>query len=260
MAGKGDKDYSKKIVIGIDFKDSLKNFGESLAKDVIKFSNSITEEIKKPLKSIADTIVNSFVDGIREMKNMLEYSQLSSSHTRELAFRYGFSSSQSYGWDKALRAVGLEGEEDLFYANTQELKQFREAFEKYSNYYSQLYDSGFFEKMQEYQFEMNDFRNEIQMQVVKFFMENKDTIKAGMQGILTIAEVVVRGFSWLVSLIGDRQYATTSDIINQWGTSSTKNNNVNINNTFNGVGKEDETWLANAGTLSYQQVIQSLKN
>lgn len=254
------KEYSKSFLVSLDFKKSLKEFGTTLQKDVSKFGKNILTEIKQPLLAITNTIMDSFKNGIQEMKDMIDYSQLSSSYTRELALRYGFSSSQAYGWDKALSAVGLESEEDLFYANSQELKQFREAFEKYSNYYSELYDSGFFETLQDYQFEMNQFTNDIKLEVVRFFIENKDVIKSGMVALMDISKQIVALTAWLVGAFGQRQYATTSDVINNWGTSSTKNNNININNTFNGVGKEDETWLANSGTLTYQQVIRSLKN
>lgn len=253
-------------VKNVSFKPSLdekaeketKNKINKLAKDLEK---SLSKSLTKTFDFLLDGIKSTLENSIKELNNILEYSQLSSAKTRELTFGYGFSSSQAYGFEKALEQVGLQGEEDLFYANNQELKQFRQAFEKYSNYYSELYSSGFFEKLQDYQFEMADFKNEMQMQVITFFMENKEGIKAGMQAVLDISKVILNIFTALTRFFGQSSnVATTSDIVNKYNITgaTSKNTNVNVNNTFNGVAKEDETWLANAGALTYEQVIRML--
>ena len=117
---------------------------ESIEKMAKQLSGAIAKDFKEVAKSaaqeFASVIKSTFRDVISEMKDMLEFSQLSNAQTRELAFNYGFSRSQAYGYSKAMSLVGLESEEDLFYATEQELKQFREAFNKYSNKYEQLYD------------------------------------------------------------------------------------------------------------------------
>ena len=208
-------------------KDAWLGIGKMLKNDMINILGGIASSIKDLFKS-----------AIEEVSNMLEYSQLSNAHTRELAFGYGFSASEAYGWDKAMSMLGFQSEEDLFYANTQELQQFREAFEKYSNYYNDLYDSGFFEQLQEYQFEMQDFKNEMQMEIISFFMNNKDAIMATMRAILTIAEWVVQGFSWLMGFFDEREVTTSSDIVGQYVTnnqSNVSNNQITNNNTFNNV-------------------------
>ena len=188
---------------------------------------------------------------------------MSNANTRESALQYGFSSSEAYGFEKAKSLLGFDSEEDLFYANTQELQQFRQASEKYSNYYTNLYDSGFFKQLQEYQYEMKDFKQELQMQVIRFFMDNKDTIKSGMQAIMDVAKILMNIFTWLVNVFGGHlgtEGMSSTDIVNQYSNSSnqTNNTNVNVSNTFNNVAKNDETWLANAGSMTYQQVIKAL--
>lgn len=235
---------------------------ESIEKMSKQLSGAIAKDFKEVVKSaaqeFASVIKSTFRDVISEMKDMLEFSQLSNAQTRELAFNYGFSRSQAYGYSKAMSLVGLESEEDLFYATEQELQQFREAFNKYSNKYEQLYDKGFFEKMQEYQYEMADFKQEMQMEIINFFMNNKETIKAGMIALMDISKAVLQIFSWLLNT-QNRSIASTSDIINQYNqTTSSRNSNVNVNNTFNGVAKSDEAWLQNAGSMTYQQVIAAL--
>ena len=259
-------EYVKSVTISFDAKDSIIKIGKQIKDTVAGKLQDAMKDIGLQFKDVFNSIVSNFKismkDVIDEMKSMLEYSQLSSSKTRELAFGYGFSSSQAYGWEKALKAVGLNSEEDLYYANEQEMAQFREAFTKYSNQYSQLYDSGFFKTMQDYQFEMADFKNEMQLEVVKFFMDNKELIKTGMKGIMEISKVILQIFGWLVGVFGrgtQSDLASTSDIVNQYTqTSNSKNTNVSVSNTFNNVAKEDETWLANAGSMTYEQVIQAL--
>lgn len=251
------EEFKKAIKVVFDWKyDSLEEFKEGINKSL---TLSLRDGIKSLKADFAAIFTDAFRNAITEMQNMLEYSQLSSAQTREMAFGYGLSSAEAYGFEKALKAVGLSSEEDLFYANTQELKQFREAFEKYSTQYSELYDSGFFEQMQEYQFEMADFKNEMSLEVVKFFMENKDTIKAGMKAIMSISEVILKIFGFLTSGYGaSLDTMSTSDILNQYSEVKNSSTNVNINNNFNGVSKNDESWLADMGNATYSQIIKAL--
>lgn len=250
-----------------EYKKSFKIAWEWSNDSLVKMSEDLDRAITKGLKSSVSWFKNQFIDAfkdafsnsIEEMKSMLEYSQLSSSRTRELAFGYGFSSSQAYGFTQALKAVGLENEENLFYANTQELAQFRKAFEKYSNYYENLYNSGFFETMQDYQFEMQDFKMELTQEVIQFFINNKDLIKDGMKGLLEISKTLLQLFSWLVSAFGNgNQALETSEILSQYSNVTNNSRTVSINNNFNGVGKNDERWLADMGNLTYAQVIEAL--
>lgn len=257
--------YTKEIKLEFNAKESIKKIGEELTSTLStglqKTMSAIGTDLKNVFNDIVDNFKVSMEDVISEMSDMLDYSQLSSSTTRDLAFGYGFSSSEAYGYEKALSAVGLESEEDLFYANTQELEQFREAFEKYSSQYESLYDSGFFETMQEYQYEMADFKNEMQLEIIEFFMNNKDTIKAGMNAIMDISEVVLKIFGWLVDVFGsdsNTETAAASDIVSQYTNTNTNNTTVSVSNTFNNVAKEDESWLANAGSMTYEQVITAL--
>lgn len=250
-----------------EYKKTFKIVWEWSKDSLVKMSEDLDRTISRGIKSSVNWFKNQFIDAfksafkdsISEMKNILEYSQLSSSRTRDLAFGYGFSSSQAYGFTQALRAVGLESEEDLFYANTQELAQFRKSFEKYSNYYEDLYNSGFFDTMQDYQFEMQDFKMSLTQEVIQFFINNKDLIKTGMKGLLEISKTLLQLFSWLVSAFGNTNQALeTSEILSQYSNVTNNSRTVSINNNFNGVGKNDERWLADMGNLTYAQVIEAL--
>lgn len=207
-------------------------------------------------------IKNVFSSAISEMNEMLSYSKLSSSRTRDLAFSYGLSSSQAYGFDTALSMLGLS-EEDLMYMNPQEQKQFQEAMTKYSNKYTELLESGYFEKMQEYQFEMQDFKLEVQQELIGFFIDNKDTIMTAMKWTISASEFIIGGLSSIIDFLGidssrtsSDRIASTQDIIGSYSTS--KSTNISIDNTFNNVSKSDQTWLANAGQMTYEQIIRAI--
>ena len=232
-----DNSFTKKLKLGIDGVAEKIKVSE---KELIKFgANELNKELgrfKKEFESIFVDIVDNFkvsiTDAVKELNNMLGMSKLSNRETRNLAFNYGFNASQAYGWQNAMDMLGFNDEEDLFYANTQELKQFREAFNKYSDYYTKLYDDGFFSKMQEYQFEMQDFKKEMQMQVIDFIIDNKDIIIAGMEGILKLTDITLKGFEAVLNFFGrSASSLASSDIVNNYD-KSIKSTSLNVNNNF----------------------------
>ena len=81
--------------------------------------------------------------------------------------------------------------------------------------------------------------------------------------MLDLSKFVISALSWIVKYLGggerssSERLAASSDIINSYS-SSNRNTSVKIDNTFNNVAKEDQTWLSNAGQMTYEQVIQAL--
>lgn len=259
---KVEKQLSALQEIKVGFKDTLsskfkfdgKTFGSNVA-------NKLTSVVDKSL----DKLKNVLSDAWEELGNMVGYSTLSNARTRDLAFTYGFSGSQAYGYDKAMNIMGFESIEDLMFANESQREKFQEMMTKYTDKYQQLYDSGFFEQYLDFQYEMEDFKQEILTEVVQFFMDNKDTIMTGMRSMISLTEFTIEALGWLVKFFGgnsqamssSQRAANTTDIINNYGASN-KSTNVTIDNTFNNVAKEDQSWLSNAGQMTYQQVIQAL--
>ena len=203
-------------------------------------------------------LASTFTDAWAELKNMLSYSRLSNANTRNLAFTYGFSSSQAYGYQSAMDALGFKNVEDLFYANQQEIELFKNAFNKYSEKYQELADKGVFEKMLEFQVEMNEFRQDLKLEVVDFFMNNKDTIKLALKGIIKITEAVMKIASFFLETdrVSSRS-AAVSDVVSSY--SNNKTTNVSIDNTFNGIDTSQRQNLTRLGTLTTQQLIAALK-
>lgn len=238
--------------------ESLKDFpgaAGTLGKVIDGFSDGFAEG----LENIGDMIIDAFKAGAEEMQNILRASQLSNASTRETMFQYGFSQSEAYGYQKALKLTGLTSMEDLMYADYEQRQEFTEAFTEYSQKYSQLYDSGFFKELQRYNFEMADFNEQVNLQIVEFMVDNKDTIMTAMKGLIMMSEAVITGFAWLIDrFTGDTGRATSSEIVSQ----AIRNNqtNINISNQYNNVAKEDTSWLANAGQSTYKQIIDALNN
>ena len=228
-----------------------------------------TKQRQAALSHILDSALSALGkllnDSFSELENILDFSKLSNETTRELMFGYGFSSSQAYGYSKAMSVLGFGSEEDLWYSTDQEKSQFIEAFIRYTEKYNELYDSGMFEKMQEYNVEMAEFKEDLKLEVVEFFMDNKDVIKSAMEALIHISEGIIKIIAQLADIAGgpkedrtmSQRLSDQAAILNNY--SNLKTTNISIDNTFNNVAKEDQGWLANAGQLVYEPVVKAFQ-
>lgn len=265
-----DKSFLKTLIIDPIFNsDAVK----AMKKQVKDISGSFLEGISQGFgtnknikdsarsfgRSIADGIISQLKEGWEEINNMLKFTTFSNAEYRNLAFTYGMSGSQAYGYSKASEITGLDVD-SLMWATPQERQKFQEYMNKYNQKYSELYDSGFFEELREFNYEMEDFKQEMTSEVVEFFMDNKDTIKQGMLAVMKIADWLLNAGGKILDFFAfGHNSASTSDIINNAGGSRYNNTTVKIDNTFNNVAQNDQTWLANAGQMTYQQVLEVLK-
>ena len=228
-----------------------------------QFSAELPDMLKDTFASKLKSVGTWFLDGIKstfktaweELNTILSYSKLSSSTTRDLAFSYGFNASQSYGFSKAKTALGLQSEEDLMYMNEQERKQFLTAFNKYTEKYDKLYDQGFFEQLQDYQVEMNEFKEDMKLEVVQFFIENKNEIKTALKAMIELSKFTIKALSFLVRGTGSGNVMSASDIVNNYGSRSV---NVKVDNTFNGVSKENATQITSNWKSPLSQLVAAL--
>lgn len=193
-----------------------------------------------------------FTDAWEELGNMVESSFLTSSKTRQNLFTYGMSAGQSYGFEFAKRAMGLS-DEDLMYMNGEQAQLFQSTMTKYAEKYNKLYDQGYYTKMMEFQVEMAEFKQDLTLEVVDFFMNNKETIKAGMNAIMTLAKTVMQ----ILSIMTGSSSQSSSDIVNSYS-NSTKN--ITIDNTFNVSGSTNQEFLTNVGNMTFSQAKAALIN
>lgn len=242
-------------------KESMKQFSDSFGKGIKeaynemvdpskqggRLANAMTNKLQQVLNKALEGLKKIFTDSLDEFNSIIGYSKLSNARTRELAFGYGLSGSQAYGFDKALELLGLS-ESDLPFMSAQEQAKFTEYFNKYTEKYNKLYDSGFFEDYIEYQYEMADFRQELQTEVIQFFMDNKDVIRDGMLAIMQLAKFTIQALGWLVQNFTGRastdseRSAKTMSILD----AASKTANVTIDQSFNNVSKADQTSIMSA--------------
>lgn len=250
--------------LGKTFGKFMSGTGE-LFENASKLFSGDFDSLNDILTSALESLGSLLASGFDELENILNFSQLSDANTRDLMMRYGFSNSEAYGYTKAMGALGFESEEDLMYANQQELELFRKSFEKYSGKYNELYNSGMFDSMQEFNTQMEEFKEDVKLEVVDFFMNNQDTIRAAMKGIISLAEFAITALGKIVQWLNpdartsdSQRAANTASIISNYSNINS-GTNVSIDNTFNNVAKTDQTWLAHAGQLTYEQIIKALQ-
>lgn len=270
-------EYAKGIDLSLDFSDvtkktlmdvvnkfkeankgfvgtQLKNFGKS-------FTNTLTGKLATIGTDFAQSLKTLFKDSWTELNNMLKWSRLTNQEVRNQAFQYGFDPAQNYAFSKVSDLMGISGLEDIAYMNQQQRDKFFEKFNEYSDRYAQLYDSGFFDTLEQYNWEMEEFKEDLQYSVIEFFVNNKDTIKAILNLLMTLAKAVTSLAGWLLgtgSRSEEEKLAESRRILGLTTSNTTNNNsNIRINNTFNGVSQQDRSWLQNAGTMTYEQFLRA---
>lgn len=249
--------FSKDSTFGSSFKsyEKITSFGLTSLKAI--FSNDLNAK-----KELVDTLISGLSslvsNAFEELDTLLSYSRLSSSETRDLMFGYGFSSSQAYAWSKSMEALGFGSEEDLYWANQKEWELFRSSFAMYAKKYDELYDSGLFDTMREYDIEMKNFKEEVELEIVSFFMQNKDTLKTSLIALIKLSEFVILTLGKFVTHLVPTTIPSSSDIstrIAQMTNSSTVNNNtVSISNSYSGIATESK--LMSDEQIVYEQLAQ----
>lgn len=221
------------------FKD---NFEMSTELMIGNLKSQFLDKISGLAQSFLTGIGNVFKDAWSELNTMMQSSLLTNVNTRENAFNYGFSASESYGFDKAKQMLRIQSEEDLWYMNDTQKSKFQEIMTKYAEKYEELYNSGFFDKYLEFQIEMEEFKLDMQMEIIEFFMDNKNTIKEFMEFGMDAMEFIVEALGWLMDFFGgseqtsdEEKIANINDIIAGYSSNTVVSQSFNNNNTFNGT-------------------------
>lgn len=219
----------------------------------------------KPLAAdFIDKLKQTFKDAWNELGEILSYSQLTDSSIREQAFTYGFNPSENYAFSKSLDFMGLSDIDDMFYMNQQQRAKFLNLFEKYQEKYSSLYDSGFFETMQEFKWEMQEFKEDFMYSIADFMMENKDAIKTVLQCVIDVSEWILGVFATFINTITGKTRRTESDKAAMraaiFGTSNVTTNNTSMkfDNTFNITESTNQEALSHSGAMTYESIIKAL--
>lgn len=233
---------------------TIGDFGDNMV-DLFDGEGSI---VGKLFSGLVSGISKAISKGFEELDDMIGYTRLSNANTRELAFTYGFSGSQAYGFDKAMRMMGFSSEEDLMYAVAQggyQAEKFNELFEKYTSYFENNYDQETLDQMEQFNVEMQEMKEDLNQTIVSFIVDNKELIKGALQGILDIGKFLMGGVSWLFGSPASAKNAVAAGSY----TSLSKHSNVSINNTFNTSSEVARREYTNAGMMTFEQMVKAVE-
>ena len=222
--------------------------------------SKIAEKALTKLKEIADGSVD-------ELHNVVDYSRLSNPAVREQAFEFGFSPSENYAYSKAMDVMGLSSFEDLYFLTEKQWKRFNDNFEKFEERYSNLYDEGFFESVEDFNYQLAEWEEEMKYEFLEFFVDNKELIMGSLDVLTELLGYVTAATRWLLKTFGgtsqdldERKRARrVAEIINTQNGSTTKNTTVTFSPVFNGVGSETKASLDTSLSLVKEQILLALE-
>lgn len=272
---KEDKRKENPFVSG--FKEAKKEWIENM-NDMKQAGKNAFGSMKSKIKQFADKAlkaIKDFVkDAINELKEMAKWSANSNVYNSEktsLQLQTGLQGKELYGLSKALETQGFNSMDEFYeampYMTEQQLDYMKEIMEIESKNYKNGIETA--EQIQEFQKEYAEFKKEMQAELISFFMENKDAIKMFLKIGIKAMDITVKTLGWMLKRFSSgsersdaERKQVTADILGISSSSVTNNMNnsrsVSVNNTFNGVGKTDQTWLANTGQMTYRQIIEAL--
>lgn len=239
--------------IGNHFKDKAEDMFDSLVESGQQFFKDLFTEASKTLSDLASYNLSS--------------SLVINSDAREQMLQYGLTESENYAFSKVKEEMGIKSEEDLFYMNESQRERFAERIGYYTDKYDSLNQSGFLQDWQNYQIEMQEFKQEMTMDVAQFLVENKDTIKTFMETGLSFMKTVVNILGWFTENLGNGQrtdasrYNRTSDILASHSVNNNSNVNISQNNNFNGDTSSNRNManiVANLNSKAFSQIINAL--
>ena len=236
--------------------------------------NKIADFASKAKEAIIN-FVNDAIESMQEMATWdLQNSKVFNQDVVDMYIQTGLQGADAYGMSKALETQGFGNMDDFIEAmpfmNQEQLEYMQEIAEINAKQYEE--DLEVARAFQEFQVEYDKFKQELQKSLIDFFMENKDTIMTILEGLMNFLGAILNVVDDIFRLFSDprerseqEKKQATADILGVSSSTLTNNNttnntsNVNVNNTFNGVGQQDQSWLANTGQMTYQQVIEALK-
>lgn len=259
---------------------NLKTMLDDLSESTAQTANTsvinklIKDKLSNMLKSIGDALTDFLKDTFEAAKERvldmasydLENSLFTNSSAREQALKYGIADpAQNYALSQVMSELGMSSEEDLMFMNPAQQEKFAERMGYWSSKYTELANKDFFRTVQEFQLEWSEFKYGMELGMIEFFMQNKDTIKQVMEAGIQFMEGTLKLLGSILDFLqisrsDSQRNAASMEIVRNY-IGGTKMTNVNINNTLNPSSQvlTDKQMLSQAGQLSYAQLIEALK-
>ena len=172
----------------------------AMGKNALNYlKKGIDSFLKDVGKLAAETIIKIGKNAIAMLDEASTYAVSSSykinSGARNQMLTYGLSESQNYAFSKTQSLMGISGDEDLFWMNSNQRSMFQDLMKKEMAIYDKMTQSGTLESFQKMQIDFEVMKQEFTAEIVGFIVKNKDTIlnaaKLGVGFLKTIANGVV---------------------------------------------------------------------
>lgn len=258
-------DRAKTLFNPLDDKDLPDDFKElSPASKALVYSfKSVSDSAVDLAGTIKDKVIetmkNLWKNGKAIVEDMATYNLSGSnkynSSAWDLAEQTGLTGANLYGLQQALKKQGFNSYDDYldnqYRLSDSARSEMQEEMDKAVTEWNKLNDSGYFEKVQEFDEEWADFKRDLQYAFIDFFIGNKDIIEGALQTAIDVLPSILSAINAIVGFFGTSasykgiSSGVTSDIINNYsGGSKTTNNSVvfNTNVSASGGTSDAESW------------------
>lgn len=225
-------------------KDAYTGLISTIKQKVIRGVEEIGRDIREKIEGLYDNAIKLIDNASRYSDS----SKLYNSDITSLKWNYGFNSSQAYAYSKANSITGVNSMEDLWKLTSEQREFYSQMFDRYLNQYEKWQESGFLQDFQDFQIEWSLFKENLEVEVVEFFMDNKNTIKSLLTSLMQFLETslpILNGILQVITSLTNWFFSKSSlspssaDVVSQW-------TNSNINNTQQHVNVENKVSLTNS--------------
>ena len=225
----------------------------------IKLFSKVATKTVNEIKKISAKFLKEF----QKVQDLVDYSRLSNQAVREQAFEFGFSPSENYAYSKAMDVMGLSGFEDLYFLTEKQWTRFNNNFEKFQERYTRLYDEGFFESVEDFNYQLAEWEEDLKYTFLQFVVDNKEDVMDLLDLVENILETTVKMTSWFLGESAGakrrRRASEVAEIVGTGNSTTTKNTTVTFSPVFNGVGSETKASLDTSLSLVKEQILLALE-
>ena len=225
----------------------------------IKLFSKVATKTVNEIKKISAKFLKEF----QKVQDLVDYSRLSNQAVREQAFEFGFSPAENYAYTQAMDVMGLSSFEDLYFLTENQWTRFNNNFEKFQERYIRLYDEGFFDAVEDFNYQMAEWEEDLKYTFLQFVVDNKEDVMDLLDLVENILETTVKMTSWFFGESAGakrrRRASEVAEIVGTGNSTTTKNTTVTFSPVFNGVGSETKASLDTSLSLVKEQILLALE-
>lgn len=242
---------------------------QTIFNTVAKVAGTITKEFSDTLKSVTGinlSIKGMFKDILSSVSQMTDQfsgmatyatgsSLITNAQARATQMKYGLSDAENYAMTQTMSTLGMKSDEDLMYMNRNQQELFTQYMDKYSSWYEQLMSSGALQSIQELQLDFAMMKQEIAVEFLQWFAENKDVILSAVRVIANVLKGIFQVIAGIANIFGAG--IDTSSVDGSAASSDSVNNSSSYNN-----GKTINITMSNnaTGVISDQSQMEEFFN